>query len=96
MIEIINQKLKQVRDAQKALDEMIADYGGSISLFKIGETVRIKRTGRKAKVSKVEIGYSRMTDELSLRIEYGVQILTGGKVDFKRFTEQELESYDNQ
>jgi len=91
MIDLINEKLKQVRLAKNALDKMIEEYGNSVSKFKVGDAVKIKRTGRKAKVSRVDIGYSRLSEELDLRIDYGVQVVTGGKVYFKRLMESELE-----
>lgn len=78
MKELISEKLKQIKEAESAVMELVQQYGEQKRIFRDGDIVKIKRNNRRAKVISARFGTSRFSCDGEVKVEYFVKKLTAG------------------
>ena len=78
MKELISEKLKQIKEDEAAVRELVQQYGEQSRAFKDGDIVKIKRNNRRAKVINARFGTSCFSCDGEVKIDYFVKKLTAG------------------
>lgn len=78
MKELISEKLKQIKEAESCVRELIQQYGEQKRIFRDEDIVKIKRNNRRAKVIHARFSTNIFSCDGEVKIEYLVKKLTAG------------------